>query len=114
MNCETCDDAGGFCEVHGIEKSRGLVRYCKTRPEVRKAWDEGRGLKQGNPPAKRKHKERAEPPGADRIREILDVLCPGCPSGDYDAEEEICYGVTCPNGRPIAQIVMSGNGPKHH
>ena len=46
MNCENCNDDGGFCEPHGIEKSARRVHLCQTNPKYRKAWDEGRGPRQ--------------------------------------------------------------------
>lgn len=53
-----------------------------------------------------------EPRSAEEIREILDVLCPGCKH--YHWPDKTCHATTCKHGTPVARIAMRGNCPKDH
>ena len=55
-----------------------------------------------------------EPRSAQEVREIIDVLCPYCPSEDYHAADKTCHGTACKHGTPVARIALRGNCPKTH
>lgn len=47
---------GGFCERHGVKKSRPWVQLCITNPKYWKAWESGAGPGRINPtPTVTKH-----------------------------------------------------------
>lgn len=64
MNCTNCDPLGGWCEVHQLDKSAYRVKLCQTKPNYRRAWDEGRGPGQVEG-QKRKPKPPRQGPGTE-------------------------------------------------
>ena len=49
IECASCGEQAGYCERHRMHKPLAWVRLCKTRPDYRQAWDEGRGPGQEAP-----------------------------------------------------------------
>ncbi len=54
-DCDSCTGPG-YCEKHGLWKTAHWVQLCKTRPEYRRAWGEGRG------PGQASAKDASRPP----------------------------------------------------
>ncbi len=95
-----------FCEFkpHSDTPGRFLCGVCNIPSSRNKIYGP-----EGPPP-----RHCPEPRSAAEVREILDVLCPGCPTEDYHAEDKTCHGTTCKDGTPVARIALRGNCPKTH